>query len=331
MPHEFVHSWNGKHRRPAGMVTRDFQKPQRTELLWVYEGLTQYLMVVLTARSGLWSAEETRDFLAMIAQRMDDQRGRTWRPLEDTAAAAHLLYPAPNAWSSWRRSVDFYDEGVLLWLEVDTLIREQSGGKKSLDDFCRRFYGGASGPPSVRAYTFDDLCAALNEVSPYDWKAHLTRRVAGVSDRAPFEGLTQGGWRLTSADKPSALQKSYDALSKQTDLGPSLGLVLGTDGVVADVVRGKPADKAGVAPGMKLVAVNGRRFSTERLTDAVEATAKGDKLELLAENGEFFRTYALDYRGGARYARLEKIVKDGPDTLTAILRPQAREEGKPDR
>jgi predicted metalloprotease with PDZ domain len=283
-------------------------------------------MVVLTARSGLWTQEEARDFLAMIAQRMNDQRGRTWRPLEDTASAAHLLYAAPGGWGSWRRSVDFYDEGVLLWLEVDTLIRQQTDNKKSLDDFCRRFYGGESGPPALRPYTFDDLCTALNDVCPYDWKAHLTRRVTAVTDRAPFEGLLQGGWRLTYADKPSAVQKSMDDVAKQIDYGPSLGLLLGQDGGVTDVIKGKPADRAGIGPGMKVVAVNGRRWSADRLRDAVAASKGGEKVELLLENGEFFRTHVLDYRDGAKYARLEKIRKDSSDLLSDILQGRPRED-----
>jgi predicted metalloprotease with PDZ domain len=321
LPHEYVHSWNGKYRRPADMITSDFQQPEHTRLLWVYEGLTHYLMVVLTARSGLWTPEETRDFLADIAEEMNNQRGRTWRPLEDTAVSSSLLMGSGRSWTSWRRSADFYDESVLLWLEVDTLIRQETRGKKSLDDFCRRFLGGKSGPPEVKPYTFDELVADLNAVAPYDWKGLLTRRVAAVSEKAPLEGIVRSGWKLTYTDKPSTMQKGRMTRARQIDLTSSVGLRLSNDGAILDVIAGSAADRAGVGAGMKVVAVNARRFSPERLETAVKATARGGELELLLEHGDFFRTHRLSYHGGLRYPHLERLEDRKVDLLADILKP----------
>ncbi len=179
LPHEYVHSWNGKYRRPAGLVTPTYQEPSNTRLLWVYEGLTQYLGTVLTARSGLWTPQETRDSLAMTAQRLQNTRGRGWRPLEDTTLTAPMRAYDASGWSALRRSVDYYDEGTLIWLEVDTKIRQLTKGKRSLDDFCRHFFGGPSGTVEVKPYNFDDLVAALNAVAPYDWKSLLSRTPDG--------------------------------------------------------------------------------------------------------------------------------------------------------
>jgi predicted metalloprotease with PDZ domain len=320
-PHEYTHSWNGKHRRPAEMITPDFQKPHRTRLLWVYEGLTNYLGWVLAARSGALTPEEAREDLALAAGRVAAHAGRAWRPLDDTAAAAHLLYAAPGAWQSWRRTVDFYDEGTLLWLEADVLIRQQTQGKKSLDDFCRLFFGGEGGKATVRGYTFDDVVAALNEVAPYDWKAHWARRVSLPAEQPPLGGITEGGWRLGYGETPTAMQEAGLAQSKGgQDLTASIGLLVGSGGVVADVVPGAPAAKAGLAPGMKLIAVNGRKWSPELLSAAVAATRKGGPLELLAENGEFYKAHKLDYQGGAKFPRLERY--DGrPDVIADVIKP----------
>jgi predicted metalloprotease with PDZ domain len=322
LPHEYVHSWNGKYRRPADMITDDFQKPQRTRLLWVYEGLTQYLGVVLAARSGLWTPEQFRDNLAQIAEWAQNQRGRTWRPLEDTAVAAQLLYAARADWASWRRSVDFYDEGILLWLDIDTLIRQKSDGKLSLDDFCRRFHGGEGGAPRVKGFTLDELAADLNAVVPHDWKRLLIERVTATSAAAPLDGLKRGGWKLAYGAKRSGLHETREGDDKVIDLTASVGLLLKEDGTVGDVIPGKAAHRAGVGPGMKLIAVNGRRWSAPVLRAALAATKAGGKLELLVENGEFFRTFALEHREGERYPRLEREAA-APDVLAAIVRPLA--------
>jgi predicted metalloprotease with PDZ domain len=321
--HEYVHTWCGKYRRPADMVTADFQQPQRTRLLWVYEGLTDYLAFVLTGRARLWRPEASRDYLAMTADGMQGRRGRTWRPLEDVTTAAHVLGDGAG-WDSWRRTNrDYYAEGTLLWLEVDMRIRAQTKGQRSLDDFCRRFLGGQDGAPRVAPYTFDDLVVALQAVAPYDWKGFLTRRVATTAEQAPLDGIRLGGWRLGYGEEPSETFRSWNAAFKQTDLGPSLGLFLRPDGTVTDVIPGTPADRAGVAPGMKLLAVNGRRWSEPRLLDAVKATKASGRIELLLENEDYFRTCTLSYQGGLRYPRLERQTAGGPDRLTELLKPRA--------
>lgn len=279
LPHEYVHSWNGKHRRPAGLATRDFQEPMKGDLLWVYEGLTQYLGQLLTARSGLLSAEEYRESLAAAAATLDNRPGRTWRPLADTAVAAQLLYFAAPEWDAERRGVDYYDEGWLIWLEADVLIREKSKGARSLDDFCRRFHGGASGPPSVLTYTFQDVVSTLNDVAPHDWRAFLTDRLERTSPHASLGGIESGGYRLVYNDTPNDFVQGPDE-AHDLDKRFSLGFKLKTDASIVDVIPDSPAAKAGLGPGMKIVAVNGRRFSAKVLKDAlwsekVEAGAPG--------------------------------------------------------
>ena len=330
LPHEFTHSWCGKYRRPTGLVTADYQAAQRTKLLWVYEGLTQYLGKVLAARSGLWTPEQYREGLALTAQSQRSMRGRSWRPLEDTAVAAPLNYVSGGGWGGWRRGVDYYDESVLLWLEADTLIRQKTDGAKSLDDFCRSFFGAPGGEPGVKQYEFDDVAAALNAVCPHDWKEFWRQRLTATAEDAPLAGLERSGWKLGYGPKPSELEGTAQKLMKHLDLAASLGLTLGEDGAVADVLKGGPADRAGVAPGMKLLAVNTRRWTPELLGDAVAATKDGKApLDLLLENGEYLRTYKLDYRGGARHALLER-AKDRPDLLASVikpLRPSANKSG----
>jgi len=320
LPHEMVHSWNGKYRRPAGLATGDFTTPMQGDLLWVYEGLTEYLGNVLTARSGLFSPEEYRDNLALIAARLDQQPGRTWRPLQDTADNAQVLYEARSDWESLRRGTDFYDEGELLWLEVDVTIREQTHGAKSLDDFCKAFHGGESGKPSVKPYTFEDLVAALNAVAPYDWKTLLTTRLQSLDPRAPLGGIEHGGWKLVFTDEPGPLKESYDTARKRIDLRYSIGALLDEEGALIDVIAGMPAAQSGLAPGMTLLAVNGRKWSREVLGDAVRATKNGGALELLVANGEFFETHAVKYAGGERFPHLQRD-EGKPDLLSAVIGP----------
>ncbi len=324
LPHEYVHSWNGKYRRPAGLATPDFQEPMRTRMLWVYEGLTEYLGYVLAARSGLYTAELSRDNYGQIAAWATNQTGRTWRPLEDTAAAAPFLYSARAEWSHRRRGVDFYDEGALLWLDADTLIREKSGGRKSLDDFCHAFYGGKDSPPEVKPYQFEDIVHALNDVVAHDWQGFLTQRVMRVNPEPPLDGLHRAGWKLAYSTERGELQKANEGISKALDEASSIGLLVGEDGTVSDVVQGKAADKAGLGPHMKIVAINGRRFSGDRLREAIAAT-KGseEKLELLVESNDYFKTFALEYTEGAKYPRLERDTAH-PDLLEAIFKPRAK-------
>lgn len=319
LPHEYVHSWNGKYRRPADLATPDYRQPMKTGLLWVYEGLTQYLGLLLTARSGLITTAQVADELAVRAAKLDHRPGRAWRPLVDTAVAAQILYGAPSAWASARRGVDFYDEMALIWLEADALIRLSSGGQRSLDDFCQRFHGGASGPPAVVPYTLDDVVAALNDVAPHDWRGFLAQRVEKVQERAPLGGIEACGWRLTYADSASEVWRASEKNEKEMDLRCSIGLLLGEDGAIKDVVPGMAAAKAGVGPGMKLVAVNERRFSPDLLREAVKGTKAGGALDLLVDNGEFFRTCRLAYRDGERYPRLERVA-GRPDLLTEIVK-----------
>jgi predicted metalloprotease with PDZ domain len=322
LPHEYVHSWNGKYRRPAGLATPDFQQPMRTRLLWVYEGLTEYLGFVLAGRSGLYTSELSRENLALVAGWARNQVGRTWRPLEDTTAAAPHLYASRSDWSHRRRGVDFYDEGALLWLDADTLIREKTSGKKSLDDFCQAFHGGQDGPPKVRPYIVDEVVQTLNQVVEHDWKSFLELRLTATDPEPPLDGLTRAGWKLVYRSKRSELLKARDGEEKAVDLTTALGLLLKDDGMVVDVVPGKAADRAGLGPGMKLVAVNGRRWSAERLRQAVAATRQGEKLVFLLENGDYFRTVTLDYADGERYPHLERDSSKR-DLLEDIFRPRA--------
>jgi predicted metalloprotease with PDZ domain len=326
LPHEFVHSWNAKYRRPVGLTRSDFQRPFVDDLLWVYEGLTSYLGRVLTARSGLWSPEHARDALALLAAGLEHRPGRTWRALSDTARAAQVLFGAGDAWSSWRRGVDFYDEGVLIWLEADTTLRALTDGRRTLDDFCNRFHGGTSGPPEIKTFTYEELVAALNEIAPYDWRAFFDQRVYEVREQAPLGGITNGGWRLVFSEDANLHQQATERARDLTDLRFSLGLTLrhrqrdATNGELLDVIPGLPAEQSGLAPGMKLIAVNGRRWSPRLLRSALAAAKEnGDPIELLIEDGDFFQTVRIRYRGGERYPHLVRDESQ-PDLLSDIFR-----------
>ncbi len=323
LSHEFVHSWNGKYRRPADLATPDFQQPMKDDLLWVYEGLTQYLGFVLAARSGIRTPDQAREALALGAAVLEHRPRRTWRPLIDTAVEAQRLYEASDQWESWRRGTDFYDEGLLIWLEADVLIRRLTNGRRSLDDFCHRFHGAPSGPPKVVPYTFDDVVSAMNDVVPYEWRTFFETRLHSLSPHAPLGGIESGGWRLGYTDTLVAYVKSLEEANRNVDVQFSLGfLVHKEDGLIDDVITGSPAARAGMAPGMKLVAVNGRKWGKDMLRDAVRATRAGQPIELLASSGDFYRSFKLDYRDGERYARL---VRDAgkADVLSEILAPHA--------
>lgn len=319
--HEMVHSWNGKYRRPTGLATADFQQPMKGELLWVYEGLTDYLGILLAARSGLWTNENFREYIALEAALLDRTPGRNWRPLADTAVAAQLLYESREEGESWRRGTDFYEEGDLIWLEADVLIRQQTQGRRSLDDFCRKFYGGQSGPPQVVPYTREDVVAALNEIAPYDWGEFFQKRVYAANPRAPLGGIEGGGWRLTYTNAVPALLKARESARKYTDMRMSLGLIVKEDGYIMDVIPGSAAGNAGLGAAMKLVAVNGRRWTPEILRAAVKSAMTGAApVELLVENEDYFKTCKLDYHGGEKYAQLERDPAK-PDLLGEILKP----------
>jgi predicted metalloprotease with PDZ domain len=319
LPHEYVHSWNGKFRRPAGLATPDYQQPMQDDLLWVYEGLTNYLGFVLTARSGLLTADQDRDDLAITASALDHTPGREWRNLQDTADAAPQLYFSPRAWESWRRSTDFYDEDTLNWLWVDVIIRQQSKGAKTLDDFCRLFHGAPSTDPAVKTYTFDDVVNSLNQVAPYDWRAFWTERLTNHGPSAPLGGIEGSGWKLVYDDTPSDMMTGMAGMNHFVPAAFAVGLVLNDDGAISDTTEGMPAAKAGIGPGMKLVAVNGRRFSPEILRDAVKATKNSTPLELLVENTDYYKTYKIDYHGGEKYPHLVRD-ESKPDLLGEILK-----------
>ncbi|HKQ61807.1 MAG TPA: hypothetical protein VJS92_10970 [Candidatus Polarisedimenticolaceae bacterium] len=321
LSHEMVHSWNGKYRRPAGLATPDFSEPMHGALLWVYEGLTTYLGNVLAARSGLRTPEEALESLALDAAEMERNVGRTWRPLADTAVAAQLLYAARDDGAHWRRGVDFYPEGALIWLEADVMIRQQTKGQRSLDDFCRRFHGGASGPPAVSPYTLSDVVAALDAVAPYDWKRFLEERLNSLDERPPLGGIAGAGWKLVYTEEIPAMQRSREEVRDTIDVSHSIGIELDKDGRIEDTVPGMAAAKAGIAPGMKLVAVNGRKWTRKVLREAIRATRGGAApLELLVENADYYRSYRLDYRDGERYPHLVRDTAR-PDLLSAIHAP----------
>jgi predicted metalloprotease with PDZ domain len=328
IPHEYVHSWNGKYRRPQGLDNPDYEQPMLGKLLWVYEGMTEYWGDVLMGRTGLWTPERYRQNLATVAAELDNRSGRTWRPLQDTAVSVQTMNNAPYAWTNWRRTVDYYDEGELIWLEADMIIRRQTNGQKSLDDFTHLFHGqpgqDPNQAPTFKPYTFDDVVKTLNEVTPYDWRKFLLDRLNSTSPRAPMGGLEASGWRLTYTDKPDSVQVSREIQNHYVDVGFSIGLVVNTeDGTVVDSFFFKPAANAGITPGMKVVAVNGRKFNDRILREAIRA-AKGAQqpIELLVQNADYFKSYKLDYHDGEKYPLLQRNEK--PDTLTEIIKPHAK-------
>ena len=329
LPHEFVHSWNGKYRRPSGLISggRDggYDTPMKGDLLWVYEGLTNYLGEILAPRSGLWSPDDYRDSLAETAAELDHKYGRTWRPLEDTAVAAQVLYEAGNDYQSLRRSVDYYAEGTLIWLEADVAIRQLSKGARSLDDFCRAFHGGPSGPAALKPYDFDDVVAALNAVQPNDWAGFLNQRLRSTDAHAPLGGIERSGWKLTFDAVRSDFWKAREDTRKVTDLTYSIGMLIANeDATVSDVRYGGPAQKAGIAPAVKLIAVNARQYTPTALREAIAQTVTNPKpLELLVKNGEFYQTFRIDYQGGEKYPHLTRDAAT-PDLLTAIISPQVK-------
>lgn len=324
VPHEYTHSWNGKFRRPYDLWTPDFNSvPEKDDLLWVYEGLTQYWGEVMTARSGLWTSADYREALAVNAANMDHMPGRTWRPLQDTADEASVLYYVPGAWHNWRRSAgDFYSEGVLLWLNVDTQIRELSHDRRSLNDFARLFYGMENGSYVTKTYTFDDVVQALNQVQPYDWAKFLKSMLDSKQYHAPLDGLTRGGYKLVYTDMPSAYFKASEKVFNTLNAMYSVGLTADSkSGEINDVLWNGSAFKAGLAPGMTLVAVNGRAFTPAVFREAVrEAEGSKAPIQLLVKNLQYYTTCSVDYHGGLRYPHLERVAGT-QDYLDQIIAP----------
>ena len=320
LPHEYVHSWNGKYRRPAGLATPDYQKPMKDDLLWVYEGLTSYLGDVLTGRSGLRTPEESRNDLARMAADLDHTPGRTWRNLQDTADGVPSMQGAPHQWKSWRRGLDYYDEDVLNWLWVDTIIRQQTQGAKSIDDFCHAFHGAPNSPPQVKTYAFDDIVSTLNQVVAYDWRGFWTERLTNHGPGAPLTGIENSGWKLVYDEKRSPLIENWEEERKEINAHFSIGLDILWDGEIVDTIEGMPAAKAGIGPGMKVVAVNGKKMSKYTFHDAVQATkTSSSPLELLVENADYYTTYKLDYHDGEKYPHLVRD-ESKPDMLSDILK-----------
>lgn len=326
LPHEYTHSWNGKYRRPAGLATPDYQQPMKDDLLWVYEGLTEYIgSFVLTARSGLQTEQQTREGLALLAADYDHRPGRDWRPLQDTADAAPFLYNAGSDWSNWRRGTDFYDEGQLLWLDVDATIRRLSDNKKSMNDFCRSFHGGPGGEPALKTYTFDDVVAALNEVTPYDWAGFLRARLDGVSTKTPDEAVDNSGWKIVYNETPNEVLSNLETVRQVVDLRLSAGFAAEEGGSIVDVIHGSPAYDAGLAPGMKIAAVDGRGYSLDVMREAVEAAkGKAEPIKVLVANGAAYESFSINYHDGLRYPHLERDAKT-PDYLTDILHPLVKQ------
>jgi predicted metalloprotease with PDZ domain len=333
LPHEYTHSWNGKFMRPADLWTTDFEQPMRPELLWVYEGLTVYLGDVLTVRSGLWSADTWREVVAYRAADMANRTGRAWRPLIDTTIAVD--YSAPNAWANWRRQNDFYREGQLLWLAVDMKIREMSHDKHSIDDFAQIFFGVDDGSFVTRTYTFDDVVAALDKVQPWDWASFLHGWVNGTDERQVplLSGIEASGWKLVYTDQPSSYQNVLENVGmgelegKGINAMPTIGVFLHGDGNVVDVLWDGPAFKAGLAPGMKLAAINDRPFSASVLREEIVGARQSKKpLRLRMEHDGASELHAVQYDGGLKYPHIVR-VPGKIDYLQQILAPKPADKG----
>jgi len=321
LAHEFVHSWNGKFRRPADLTVPYYQTPMEDDLLWGYEGLTDYLGPMLAARSGLWTADEYHEYLASIAASLGPGRpGRTWRPLLDTAAGLNTgggPGGGGRGWLNWRRGGDYYDEGDLLWLEVATIIHRESHGQKSIDDFCHAFHGGANNGPEVKTYTFDELVAALNAIAPFDWASFFHTRLDSTAAEAPTAGIENAGWKVVFSGEPAKLSGRRGA---PTD-AYSIGLQLGADGTVGDSIVGSPAFEAGISSGMKVIGVNGRVYTHELLEDAIKAAKdSAQPISLLVVSDDYINTSTIHFNGGPRYPHL---VRDEPkpDDLDELIKP----------
>lgn len=325
LPHEFIHSWNGKYRRPAGLATGNYESPMVGDLLWVYEGLTQYFGDVLATRSGIWTQEQFLGHLALVAANLDHEPGRNWRDLQDTARMAQVLYDAGGGWDNWRRGTDFYAEGELVWLDVDTTVRKLTDGRKSLNDFAAAFEGlGGNTLPKVVPYTFDDVVKALNAIAPYDWAAFFRTRLDSNEPHAPLGGIEAGGYKLTYTPNQTTWGAMLEQRDTTVDFWFSLGLRVNAQDQVTDVLKGGPADKAGLGPGMHILAVNGRAFTPWVLRSAVhDSEGNGPTVELIVENTGYYKVIPINDHGGERYPTLER-TSGTPDRLGDILKPMVK-------
>ena len=322
LSHEYTHSWNGKSRRPADLWAANFNTPERDSLLWVYEGQTQYWGSVLAARAGLRSRQDALDALAVTAADMDAQVGRSWRPLADTVDAPIIAYASNSTWDSWSRSADYYPEGELIWLDADTLIRQRSHGRRSLDDFARSFLGATDGSSAISTYTFEDVVSALSQVEPYDWATFLRVRLDGHDPGAPLDGLTRGGYRLVYDETPSPFTKASEAHGR-LDLRHSIGFSIGKDGKLDQVQWESPAFRVGLAPGSTIIAVDGGVYSPERLKTAIASAKTTGAVTLIVKSEGGVAPVRVAYSGGLRYPHLERTA-GAPDLLGAILSPVSK-------
>ncbi|QMW22535.1 M61 family metallopeptidase [Sandaracinobacteroides saxicola] len=318
LPHEFVHAWNGKYRRGADLFTADFRTPMRNSLMWVYEGQTQFWGYVLGARSGLFSKQDTLDALATIAATLDNRPARAWRSLDDTTNDPIITPRAPKGWLSQQRSEDYYNEGMLIWLEVDAILRRETGGRKGMDDFARAFFAGREGDWGVVTYQFDDVVKTLNGVHPWDWRGLLTRRLTEKASSAPLAGFTLAGYRLTYGENPTPFQKDAMKSAKVNDLSFSGGLVVGAAGKLSQVIWGSAAFDAGLTVSDELIGVDDRPYTDDGLKAAIALKAP---VKLLVKAGDRMRAVTLNWTGGLRYPRLERLsASDG--SLDRLLEPR---------
>jgi predicted metalloprotease with PDZ domain len=336
LSHEFTHSWNGKYRRPFNLYQDDFTKMQEGSLLWVYEGMTQYLGNVLAARSGLKSQEQYRDMLAASAAQLDYKTGRDWRSTEDTAIAASILRGGNPAWSNWKRGQDYYQEGELFWLDADTTIRKLSDNKKSLTDFLHIFLGkGGNTGPLIVTYNRDELISDLNQVAKYDWGTFMHDHIDAINPHADVAGIEQGGYKLVFTDKPTKSARTIASTGGRRgggiDVWYSIGIRVMGDGEISDVRWNGPADKAKLFPGQKIISVNGNIFSGDALKSAIKdahSNAKTEPIHLILQGDTFVTMADLDYHDGERYPSLVRV--DGtPDYLDDITKPLTTPEKAP--
>lgn len=322
LPHEFTHSWDGKFRRPDLLWTPDFRTPMQDNLLWVYEGQTQFWGYVLGARSGLFSKQETLDAYAQIAAKLDTAKGREWRPMEDTTLDPVISARRPKGWASWQRSEDYYNEGLMIWLEADAILRQQTKGKKGLDDFARAFFGINPGDWGQVVYNRGDVIKTLNDVAPYDWAGFFQKHVDGTTRETPKGGFTLGGYRLAYGDTPGSITKAVESAQKVVDQSFGLGLTVKNSGEIASVVWDSAAFKAGLAVGSTIVAVNGNEYSADVFKMAIKnATDARTPIQIIVKQDKYYRTLSLAYSGGLRYPRLEK-TGEGEGSLDRLLKPK---------
>ncbi len=323
-PHEYIHGWNGKHRRGADSWAPCFYKPIRNSLMWVYEGQTQYWDRVLSARSGLWTRQQSLDALADIAATHDMQAGSRWRPMSDTTKDPIIAARAPLPWPSWQRSEDYYTEGALVWLDVDTRIRELTGDKRSLDDFARAFFGAEPSPDGITStYLFDDVLRTLRGIADDDWSTFFIDKLHNTRGDAPLAGIERGGYRLVYCATPSDLWKAKERLSGIRSFIFSLGLSVTPGGDVQEVRWESPAYQAAITAGTKLLGVGDRAFDPEELSRAIARAADGERIRLLIQLGKHQREVMIACPQGHRYPRLEPVIGARP-RLDEILSPRSK-------